>query len=227
MPPKGIGECLIFLFLHRQQPFVIPKQGVEKVSRKKVSLGVLILSKSRSDRDTLVKILREDSRFYPIFTASSEKEAMDIFMSDAPALAVINLPSQSALEELELPVSLVKNHRTGILILCSKEQYDSISEKVDDLGILVLARPTHPQMVLGAVKLLYTVYLSLSSLMEKTISLQNKYDDIRLINRAKLILIERFKMTELEAHKYIEKQAMDSCTTRRKVAEKIIRTYED
>jgi response regulator NasT len=35
------------------------------------------------------------------------------------------------------------------------------------------------------------------------------------------------KMTEKEAHRYIEKQAMDMRITKRAVAEKIIRTFED
>ena len=40
------------------------------------------------------------------------------------------------------------------------------------------------------------------------------------------LLIEQLKMTEPEAHRYIEKQAMDRCVTRRKIAENIILTYK-
>ena len=43
--------------------------------------------------------------------------------------------------------------------------------------------------------------------------------EIRLVNRAKWVLIEQLRMTEQEAHRYIEKQAMDRCVTRRAVAE--------
>ena len=52
-------------------------------------------------------------------------------------------------------------------------------------------------------------------------------EDIRLVNRAKLLLIEQLKMSESEAHRYIEKRAMDTCVKRRKVAEDIIKTYEN
>ena len=44
-------------------------------------------------------------------------------------------------------------------------------------------------------------------------------------NRAKWLLIEQLKMTEAEAHRHIEKQAMDRCTTRREIALGIIKTY--
>ena len=55
---------------------------------------------------------------------------------------------------------------------------------------------------------------------------EEKMEEIRIINRAKWLLIEQLKMTENEAHRYIEKQAMDRCVTRRTVAENILSTYK-
>ena len=51
-------------------------------------------------------------------------------------------------------------------------------------------------------------------------------EDIRVMNKAKWFLIEQLKMTEQEAHRYIEKQAMDLGLTRRQVALNILKTYE-
>jgi response regulator NasT len=50
-------------------------------------------------------------------------------------------------------------------------------------------------------------------------------EEIRIVNRAKWLLISELKMTEPQAHRYIEKQAMDRCVPRRTVAEEIIRIY--
>ena len=61
---------------------------------------------------------------------------------------------------------------------------------------------------------------------KKAVTLQEKMEEIRLVNRAKWLLIEELKMTEQEAHRYIEKQAMDRCVTRRAVAEQILSTYQ-
>ena len=60
---------------------------------------------------------------------------------------------------------------------------------------------------------------------EKATSVEEKMEEIRLVNRAKWLLIEQLKMTEAEAHRHIEKQAMDRCTTRREIALGIIKTY--
>ena len=60
---------------------------------------------------------------------------------------------------------------------------------------------------------------------KKTLSLEDKMQEIRIINRAKWILISELKMTEADSHRYIEKQAMDRCVSKREIAEGIIRTY--
>ena len=48
-------------------------------------------------------------------------------------------------------------------------------------------------------------------------------EDLRLISRAKMLLLENKGMTEPEAHRYLEKQAMDNGKKRTAVAEEIIR----
>ena len=60
---------------------------------------------------------------------------------------------------------------------------------------------------------------------KKATSIEEKMEEIRLVNRAKWLLIEQLKMTEADAHRYIERQAMDRCVTRREIALGIIKTY--
>jgi len=49
--------------------------------------------------------------------------------------------------------------------------------------------------------------------------------EIRLVNKAKWFLISELSMSEPEAHRYIEKQAMDRCIPKRSIAEEIVKTY--
>ena len=58
------------------------------------------------------------------------------------------------------------------------------------------------------------------------VTVEEKIEEIRLTNRAKWHLIECLSMTETEAHRYIEKQAMDLRLSKREVAENIIKTYQ-
>ncbi|MBQ6206986.1 MAG: ANTAR domain-containing protein, partial [Oscillospiraceae bacterium] len=61
---------------------------------------------------------------------------------------------------------------------------------------------------------------------KKRASVEEKIEEIRLVNRAKWRLIERLGMNEADAHRYIEKQAMNQRVSRRKVAESILLTYK-
>ncbi|MBR2952905.1 MAG: ANTAR domain-containing protein, partial [Clostridia bacterium] len=60
---------------------------------------------------------------------------------------------------------------------------------------------------------------------KKTLSIEEKMEEIRIVNRAKWILIRELKLDEPEAHRYIEKQAMDRCISKRIVAVEIIKSY--
>ena len=55
--------------------------------------------------------------------------------------------------------------------------------------------------------------------------IEEKMEEIRIVNRAKWLLISELKMDEPQAHRYIEKQAMDRCISKREVADEIIKTY--
>ncbi|MPN53777.1 hypothetical protein SDC9_201443 [bioreactor metagenome] len=47
-----------------------------------------------------------------------------------------------------------------------------------------------------------------------------------MIDRAKMLLISHLAFSEAQAHRYIEKQAMDMRATKRAIAEEILKTYE-
>lgn len=65
----------------------------------------------------------------------------------------------------------------------------------------------------------------LRKLEAKTASVEERMEEIRIINRAKCLLISALTMTEQEAHRYIEKNAMDNCISKKEAAENIIKLY--
>ena len=50
-------------------------------------------------------------------------------------------------------------------------------------------------------------------------------ETVTSVSKAKWLLISELHMSESDAHRYIEKQAMDRCISKRIVAEEIIKTY--
>ena len=93
----------------------------------------------------------------------------------------------------------------------------TVDEKAD-AGIVISA--SHNPFEHNGIKIFNGQGFKLSDALEE------KIEEIRLVNRAKWLLIERLGMTEAEAHRYIEKQSMDQRIPRRELAENIIKTYE-
>lgn len=55
---------------------------------------------------------------------------------------------------------------------------------------------------------------------------KKEIQDEKMINRAKCVLIQYLNMTETQAHKYIEKQAMNLRLSKTEISENILKTYE-
>lgn len=160
----------------------------------------------------------------PILRAGDAGEVRRMVV-DCPAdIIIINAPLTDEFGT-ELALDLAEG-TAGVLLLVKNELYDQVCYKVEDSGVLTLSKPTSRQGFYGAVKLLTAMTARLSKLEQANQTLQEKMADIRVVNRAKWLLIEHHHMRESDAHYFIEKQAMDMRLSRRQVAENIIRSYD-
>ena len=76
-------------------------------------------------------------------------------------------------------------------------------------GVFTLPKQTSKPTLLTAINWMSSARERLRKLEKKTLSIEEKMEEIRIVNRAKWILIRELKLDEPEAHRYIEKQAMD------------------
>lgn len=118
-----------------------------------------------------------------------------------------------------------ENSETGVLLFVKNDIYEGVTAKVMELGILTLSKPTSPSFILQSIHLLCAVHEKIKCVRKESASLKDKMEEIRTVNHAKWLLIEFLKMSEEEAHRYIEKQAMNERCSKKQIAERIIRTY--
>ncbi len=117
-------------------------------------------------------------------------------------------------------------HNVGIILLTTADTYAGVAEKNADLGVMTMARPFTNRAVDQAIRLICAIRDKYRQTEEKVKSLEDKMEEIRqtnkAVNRAKWLLIEKEGMSEEEAHRHIEKLAMDLGFTRREVADEIV-----
>lgn len=121
----------------------------------------------------------------------------------------------------------VADSSSTVLLLVPNENFDEISYRVECYGILTVTKPFEPFYFYNMMKVAIAVQYKVQILSSQTVKLKAKMEEIRLINRAKLLLIEHLKMSEQEAHRYLEKEAMDRGLKRTALAEQIIKTYQN
>lgn len=113
------------------------------------------------------------------------------------------------------------------MLIVKNEIYDQIAYKTEDSGVIVLSKPLSSSALTQAVRVAAALRARLVKEEKKTETMQKRMDEIRLVNHAKWVLISKLGMDEENAHRFIEKQAMDLRQTRSEVSQFIIRTYEN
>lgn len=172
----------------------------------------------------LLQTLLPGSSYEPPMRAGSAGEAKRMVMDCATDIAILNAPMRDEFGS-QLAVDLARDN-VGVVLLVPGESYDQVCFQVEDEGVLTLSKPLTQQTLQSAIRLATALRGKLLRMDQKSRALQEKMADIRTVNRAKWLLIEQLRMTESEAHYYIERQAMDMRLSRREVAENIIRSYD-
>ena len=186
--------------------------------------SVLVVAAAAKFHMSLREMLPED-RYDPVCAAGSVSEARRALLERPFDIVVISTPLPDEFGT-KLAMHVVDSSSAGVLLLVGAEHYPDISARLSPYGILTLQKPTTPQLILQSLQLLCGTRERLRKMEQKTASIEEKMAEIRLVNRAKWLLIDREGMTEQDAHRFIEKQAMDRCVTRRAVADQIIARYQ-
>lgn len=185
--------------------------------------SVLIVSAAEKFNAS-IKELFPDFKYYPIREETSTSGAKRALADKTFDFIIINspLPDSDGIR-LAIDTSLDKN--SVVLVLVRNELYNITFDKITPYGAYILPKPTAKQIVSQAIDWMAATRERLRGLEEKSLSLEDKMKEIRIVNRAKWLLISELKMTETDAHRYIEKQAMDRCISKKTMAEEIIKLY--
>ena len=181
---------------------------------------VLVISSYEKFAASVERAL-SDGRYREIEVRKSASLARRELLERSYDIAIINVPLSDE-PGVELALDIATRFTTGVIITASSEISEDVAEKVTDYGVIVIAKPATVKAVSRSVRLMCAIQDRLKKTEKKVLTLEEKMDEIRVVNRAKWKLIEEKGMSEDDAHKYIGKLAMDQCITRREAAEEIL-----
>ncbi len=185
---------------------------------------VLIVS-SKSEINAMFEHLFKSEKYALTEFAASGYEARRRCIERDYDIVIINstLPDEYG-DSLVLDV--LQKTGAGVIFVV-----DAAHERIADInttayGAFVLPRPFNRQLFFKTLRFVEASRCRMNGIRRENIKLQKEIEEIRTINRAKCILMEYLSMTEPQAHKYLEKQAMDLRITKLEVANNLLSTYD-
>ena len=186
--------------------------------------SVLIVSGTDRALEFITKQLNSAS-YTPLDAVKSGNEARRKLLSQDYDLVIINAPLPDEFGH-ELAIKIAESSEKGVIMLVPGDYYYETTDRVEAYGVATLSKPVSSQLFYQTLRLIRALNNRIFAIRKENITLQTKMNEIRIINRAKCCLIEYLRMTEPQAHRYIEKQAMDLRQTKYEIAESILKTYK-
>lgn len=183
--------------------------------------SVLIVSSTESGKRNISSLLQLFSFSHLLFV-SNGKEARQALGTVPFSFVIINAPLPDE-PGRRLACYVAENTSATILLLVKNECFGIALSETEEEGVFLLRKPFARKDFLHIIKQGIAFQNRLSAIREENRRLQKQLAESRTINRAKCMLIQFYGMTEEEAHRYIEQQAMNLRQNKYTVAHNLLK----
>ncbi|MCL2106761.1 MAG: ANTAR domain-containing protein [Oscillospiraceae bacterium] len=187
--------------------------------------SALIVSRTEKSTAFFLDVLRAAS-IHQTAAVSSCGEARRLLLERSFDLVIVNALLRDESGE-RFSRDIASTGTAQVILLVKNEYFDPVSAVCENDGVLTIAKPVNKTVFWSALMLAKSAHHKIRRVQAENARLQQKIKDIRIVDRAKCTLISRLGMSEQEAHRYLEKQAMNTRRSRREIAERIIEAYEN
>ena len=158
----------------------------------KTKYRVLVAGGNEKLCELLSEILpKNEYAFLP--PAKTAGEVRRLTMDRSVDLVILNAPLKDEFG-IQLAQDLAENNM-GVLLLTGSDVFEQVSYRVEQSGVITLAKPTTKQSLYIALRALTALRSKLLQMEQKTKALQQKVADIHTVNHAKWLLIQHDNMT--------------------------------
>ena len=187
--------------------------------------SALIVSSKDKNAGLFIELLRAAS-IKQIVSLESAGEARRLLLERDFDLVIVNSPLSDESGE-SFSRHIASKGLSQVILAVRSDFFEGVSAMCESDGVLIVAKPVNKTFFWSVLSLAKSAQNRI--MMERIYNrqLSQKIEDIRIVDKAKYILITQSNMTEHEAHRFIEKQAMDLRSSRKIIAEGILKTYEN
>ena len=183
-----------------------------------------ILFVSKSELSIEFAQLFKEAGYALYAQVKSASEARRMVNEKQIDLVVINTPLTDEFGH-DLAMSIEEKPLTNVILFANSELEDALEQRLYGTSAVVMAKPVSRRQLFKVLAFFKAQSQKVSKLIDENLMLQAKLEELKLVSRAKMLLIEKNKMSEEVAHKHIDKTAKDQRRTKKDVAQAIIDMY--
>ena len=156
--------------------------------------------------------------------AKSGNEARRRYAARNYSVIIVNTPLVDELGD-RVALDCFNSTSANAIVIAKSEIASSLEERLEYNGVVVFAKPVSARAMYKVVSLFRAQEKRMAILLDQNQKLKDKVEEIKVVSRAKMLLMEKLKMTEDDAHRHLDKTAKDQRITKKEVAENIINMY--
>ena len=184
---------------------------------------MLLVTNSEQSAAALSKLLEEEGYeditvSYAAYSAEQQEEEFDLVCINAP------LADENG---ISLATRFANTTRASVVIIVPKASAEKVSDMLNEKGVLVISKPINRHLFHHYLLFADCFRSRILRVEQENDKLKHMVEDLKIIDRAKILLVTCLNMSEEQAHRYLEKQAMDMQTSKLAVAKQVIRTYQN
>lgn len=166
--------------------------------------------------------LLEEEGYEVVGEAGRGDQAVDLVAQLAPDVVILDVKMPGG-DGIEAARQIAESSSCAILMLTAFSQREIVEQARDAGALAYLVKPFHKSDVVPAIELAVARFRELRALIAENESLNDRLEARKAIDRAKGVLIDRYRMTEAEAFGFVQRTAMSRREPMRTVAEAIVR----
>jgi AmiR/NasT family two-component response regulator len=180
---------------------------------------VLIAEDETIIRMDLREMLEEEG--YAVVEAADGEQAVRLAREVRPELAILDI-KMPVKDGLAAAQEISEERIAPVLILTAYSQRELVEQAAEAGAMGYLIKPFQKHDLLPAIEIAKGRYQQLAALADEVGDLTERLESRKAIDRAKGSLMDRYKMTESDAFRFIQKTAMEQRISMREVADKIL-----
>jgi len=186
---------------------------------------VLVAEDEALIRLDLVELLNDEG-YEVVGQAGDGEAAVKMARELEPDLVVmdVKMPIMTGIEAAEI---IMDERIAPVVMLTAFSQRDLVEQAREAGAMAYVVKPFDASDVIPAIEMALARFAELRAVEEEAADLAERLESRKLIDQAKGLLQDSFGMTEAEAFRWIQKQAMDMRKSMRDVAEGVIEHARD